>query len=121
MIHSKTLQGNPNLFVFLPIFYIAWSDTVLTPGEISTLQNLIEGQSWLKDKEKKFLLEQLDPASPPSPDEFKSWLVEIKKVLSSTAPDQKESLVDIGIKLAKLKGGSNWNGTFQHARESLQR
>src|SRR5690348_5093758 len=121
MIHSKNLQDNPNLFVFLPIFYVAWSDTVLTPAEISTLQNLIEGQSWLKGDEKKFLLEQLDPASPPSPDDFKSWLIEIKKVLNPTSTEQNESLVEIGIRLAKLKGGANWNGTLPQAKESLQK
>ncbi len=95
MINSKTLKDNPNLFVFLPIFYVAWSDTVLTPTEVSTLQNIINGQSWLTPGEKKFLLEQLDPASPPSPDELKNWLTEIKKVLGPTSTDQTGGLVYI--------------------------
>ncbi len=119
MINSPALKNNPNLFVFLPIFYVAWSDEVLTPGEISTLQKLINGQSWLKPEEKIFLREQLNPASPPSADEFKNWLVEIKKVLSLTSTE-KDGLVDIGIKLAMLKGGTDVPASSTQARASLQ-
>lgn len=121
MIHLKHLKENPDLYAFLPIFYVAWSDTLLTPAETSTLKDFIESQSWLKEADKAILLRQLNPASPPSPDEFKSWLAEIKKVLDPLSPDKSDSLVDIGLKLAQLHAGGRLNDSLQQARESLHK
>src|SRR5688572_22233578 len=98
MIHTRQLNDNPNLYVFLPLFYMVWSDAVLTPGELRSLQNLISSQNWLKEEEKKFLLDQLNPGTPPSPDEFKNWLTEIKKVLNVEGTGKRDSLVEIGIR-----------------------
>lgn len=102
MLTSKALGNNPNLYVFLPIFYMVWSDAVLTPSEVDTMRNLVDQQDWLTAGEKTFLLDQLNPASPPSPDELKDWLVEIQKVTGKRSPDKQESLVDIGEKLVQL-------------------
>lgn len=118
MINAKPLNDNPSLYVFLPIFYTVWSDAILTPSEVAALQKLITDQDWLKAEEKKFLLGQLDPSSPPTPDDFKDWLEEIKKVLTGSS-ESRESLVDIGIKLAQLHGGST-NGALEKVKSSLQ-
>jgi acyl-CoA oxidase len=119
MIHAKPLKDNPNLYVFLPIFYVVWSDALLTPSEIATLQGLINNQQWLTPDERKFLLTQVDPSSPPSPDDFKEWLSEIKKVVSRSE-DERQSLIDIGIKLAALNGNGKTSHTLHDARKSLQ-
>jgi acyl-CoA oxidase len=119
MLQSKPLKDNPNLFVFLPIFYIVWSDALLTPAEISTLQRLIKSQDWLKDEEKKFLLEKVRPADQPSADELKSWLDEIRQVLDPELPEKNESLVDIGIKLAQLHRGATTIDSLKSALHSL--
>lgn len=102
MLQSAFVKENPNLYVFLPVLYIVWSDAVLTPTEIKSLQQLIEDQAWLKSEEKKFLLSFLNPSSPPGAEQIKNWLAEIRKV--ELLPEKKESLIDIGIKLAKLHG-----------------
>jgi len=120
-MNDTVLKQNPNLYVFLPIFYMVWSDAVLTPSEINTLRSLIDQQTWLKAEEKKFLYDQLNPSSPPSPDEFRHWLEEIKKVLNPASTDQKESLVDIGIRLAEFHSANTTNNGLSHARESLSR
>jgi acyl-CoA oxidase len=119
MINAKPLKDNPNLYVFLPIFYVVWSDALLTPSEIATLQGLINNQQWLTPDERKFLLTQVDPSSPPSPDDFKEWLSEIKKVVSGSV-DEHQSLIDIGIKLATLNGNGKTLHILQDARKSLQ-
>ncbi len=119
MINATQLKQNPNLYVFLPIFYMVWSDAVLTPSEVNTLHALIDQQNWLKDEEKKFLLEQLHPSSPPSPDEFRNWSEEIKRVLNPAENSQKKSLVDIGIKLAELHNSDLSKNELTNARESL--
>lgn len=119
MIQAKPLKDNPNLYVFLPIFYVVWSDAILTPSEVATLHGLINNQQWLTADERKFLLTQIDPSSPPSPDDFKAWLAEIQKVVSGSA-EERQSLIDIGVKLAALNGNGKTLDTLQDARQSLQ-
>jgi acyl-CoA oxidase len=117
MLHSEVLKANPRLFIFLPVFYVVWSDALLTPAEITSLQDLIEKQSWLTNNEKTILLNQLNPSLPPSPEEFKNWLAEIQKVLNPESASKSDGLIDIGIKLAKLHQANN---NFKEAHDSLQ-
>ena len=117
MLHSTQLKDNPSLYVFLPIFYTVWSDAVLTPSEIATLEGLVQSQTWLTETEKNFLLAQLDPASPPSPDELMNWHEEIKKVAEQS--DAKDSLVDLGIKLAAKYGNGKVSESLTKAKASL--
>lgn len=119
MLHSNLVKANPNLHVFLPILYMVWSDAVLTPSEIKTIKDLIDGQRWLKQEEKKLLFEQLNPSSPPSPDEFKNWLAEIRKASDQVSPDEQVRLIDIGIKLALLHGNGSMNDSLEQAKQSL--
>ncbi len=119
MLNSPLLKANPNLYVFLPLLYTVWSDAVLTPSEIKTLKALIDGQAWLKKEEKDFLLGQLDPASPPTPDEFKNWLAEIKRSADLVTPAADVMLVDIGINLAQLHGDGSLNPSLAQAKESM--
>jgi len=99
---------------------MVWSDAVLTPSELATIHSLIDRQDWLTSEEKAFLLEQVNPALPPSPDELKDWYAEIQKVTGTKPPDKKESLVDIGIKLAELHSPGAANA-FSRSRSSLSR
>ncbi|MBS1682005.1 MAG: acyl-CoA dehydrogenase family protein [Bacteroidetes bacterium] len=101
MLTSTQLKSNPSLFVFLPLFYTVWSDAVLTPSEIATIEGLIESQQWLSADEKTFLRSQVNPASPPSPDDLLSWKEEIKKAADQTTG---KSLVDIGFQLVRNHG-----------------
>jgi acyl-CoA oxidase len=119
MLQSPQLKSNPSLHLFLPLFYMVWSDAVLTPSEIKAIKDCIEKQKWLKDDEKKFLLEQLNPASPPSPDEFREWLAEIRKASHTISPSSNPKLVDIGIALAQLHATTPLNGALKEAKESL--
>jgi len=119
MINTRILNEHPNLYVFLPVFYVAWSDTVLSPSEMIVIQKLIDGQSWLKPTEKELLQQQLNPATPPSPDDYKNWLNEIKQVLNP-AMDQNGSLIDMGVELAQRHGAALTDTSLQQARTSLQ-
>jgi len=118
MINTRILNENPTLYVFLPVFYVAWSDTVLSPSEITVIQKLIDGQLWLKPSEKELLHQQLNPATPPSPDEYKNWLNEITQVVNPT--NQNGSLIDMGIELAQRHGAALTDTSLQQARTSLQ-
>lgn len=115
MINTPQVQSNPNLLVFLPIFYTVWSDAVLTPTELQSLHSVIDNQSWLTSDERKFLYGQLNPSTPPGSDELKRWLEEIRKV----QPDSQSSLVDIGIRLAGLHAKNGSAAVLQNAKSSL--
>lgn len=117
MLQSQQLTNNPSLYVFLPLFYTVWSDAVLTPSEVTTLEGLVNSQAWLTESERKFLLTQLDPASPPSTDELMRWREAIRTVVDA---NQRTSLVDLGIKLANHHGnGSTNNEALTKAKPSL--
>jgi acyl-CoA oxidase len=119
MLDSNYLKSNPNLYVFLPLLYTVWSDAVLTPSEVATLEGLIQSQSWLTDNERNFLKSQLDPTAPPSPDDLLNWRDEIRKVAGqSGAPD---SLVDLGIRLAALHGNGSISATLIEAKPDLSK
>ena len=117
MITSQELAKNPSLYVFLPLFYTVWSDAVLTPAEYAALEEMINGQAWLTAEERKFLLNQLNPATPPSPDALMDWRDEITKVADNA--DKTESLIDLGIKLATLHGNGATKELLKNARPAL--
>lgn len=102
MLHSPQLKSNPSLFVFLPLFYTVWSDAILTPSEMATIEGLINSQQWLSKDEHDFLINQLNPANPPTADDLMDWKEEIKNGADLT---DGKSLVDIGIKLIELHHG----------------
>ncbi len=106
MTTSPLLKANPNLYVFLPLFYMVWEDAVLTPSEVKKIREIIDLQDWLTGEERVFLLEQINPVTPPSSDELKTWLTEIQQVRSQLSAETKDSLVDIGIKLVSLHSPS---------------
>ncbi len=120
MVGEKLFHENPTLYAFLPLFYMVWADAVLTPSEIKRVHKLLEKQEWLSDDEREFLLSYLDPVSPPSPNQLKSWLKEIRKTSDHLSPEMKSSLVEIGIKLAQINARSGTEATLDSARKPLQ-
>ncbi len=119
MIDSNYLKSNPNLFVFLPMFYTVWSDAVLTPSELATLEGFIRNQDWLSQDERSFLLQQLNPANPPSVDQLRQWREEIKKVVGP--PGTRNTLADLGMKLAGLYSNGTVNQSLEKVRADLGR
>ena len=73
---------NSTLKAFIPLFYLVWSDDLLTEKEFSTLKNFITLQNWLSTKDQELLLSKLDAKNPPSRVVLNSWKAEIEAVLS---------------------------------------
>ncbi len=103
MIHSEQLDKNPKLFLFLPMYYTLWADSILTSVEQNTMNSLLKCQKWLSDSELKFLLEYLNPNKQVKPKELKEWK---QKILTADISKHK-TLTDLGLNLVKL----NSNGT----------
>ncbi|RFS13540.1 acyl-CoA dehydrogenase [Emticicia sp. C21] len=90
---------NTKLKAFLPLFYIVWSDDLLTQKELSTLKQFIDDQSWLSQSEQKQLMAEVDITSPPSRQQLAQWKAEIEEGLKAL-PDAKD-IFDISVWLAK--------------------
>lgn len=117
MLTSSTIRNNPNLYIFLPLLYTVWKDAILTPGEILIINGIIKEQDWLSEDEKIFLQGQLNPASPPTSDQLKSWLEEIRSVKLS--PEENESLADVGVRLAAKHLNGSKKEVLEKAARSL--
>jgi acyl-CoA oxidase len=120
MIDSPIVKSNPTLLVFVPILYTVWSDSILTPSEVSTLEGLIDSQSWLTDAERKFLASKINPSNPPSVDELMAWKAAISEVTDKN--NTNETLVSLGIRLSNFHGnGNGTNETLTKARPTLEK
>lgn len=93
---------SPNLLAFLPMLYVAWADTVLTPSEIEAINQKIEQQNWLSNDEKNTLHNWLDPKYPPSDELLKNWMNTIRKAGEKLDKIEKKSLLDFGLEIADL-------------------
>lgn len=117
MIDSPIVKNNPKLLVFVPLFYTVWSDSILTPSEISVLEGLLTSQDWLSEQERKFLLSKIDPKQPPSVDELNGWKTAIAQITQQS--QTKETLANLGIRLASLQGNGTVSETLDKARPAL--
>lgn len=116
MIKSNWLEDNPNLYTFLPLFYVVWSDNVLTDDELKVLQNRIHNQKWLSESEKDFLFRQINPQIPPTPYELKKWLQAVQKVpLLPT-----DTLAEIGRKTVAFYSGKNVDPEVGRTLEGIE-
>ncbi|RYU92732.1 acyl-CoA dehydrogenase family protein [Emticicia agri] len=90
---------NTKLKAFLPLFYIVWSDDLLTQKELSTLKQFIDDQTWLSQQEQKQLMAKVDIATPPSRQQIAEWKTEIEAGLQAL-PEAKD-IFDISVWLAE--------------------
>ncbi len=116
MIKSDWLKENPNLYIFLPLFYVVWSDNVLTDDELEVLQNRINRQDWLSESEKDFLFRQVNPQNPPTPYELKKWLEAVHKVPLLPA----DNLAEIGSKTAAFYSGKPVSDEIRKTLEGIE-
>ncbi|TDE43206.1 acyl-CoA oxidase [Flavobacterium rhamnosiphilum] len=90
---------NSKLKAFIPLFYLVWSDDLLTQKEFITLQDFIRSQSWISEKEKGFLFSKVAISSPPSRGQLADWKAEIEQIIQEK-PSIK-SIFDISIVLSE--------------------
>ncbi|MFT5254128.1 MAG: acyl-CoA oxidase [Flavobacteriales bacterium] len=83
---------------FFPLFYLVWSDDLLTLSEFTTLKNFIEAQEWLKEDERKLLLSKIDISNPPTRDDISNWKSKIEQTTAEN-PDIK-SIYEIAVALS---------------------
>lgn len=64
----------PGMLSILPILYVAWSDTVLSPSEMNLIHEQINQMPHLTPGEKKALINWADPTAPPGEEVFREWV-----------------------------------------------
>jgi len=113
---------SPGIQSLLPLFYIAWADRVLSPSEVRLLEKKIAGLDFLEPADKMLLKEWCSPAKPPSRELFQHWKIVLKNALSALPEDSRQSLVDLGLEMAKRsarqKDGVHW--TAAETRRALE-
>jgi acyl-CoA oxidase len=123
MLQSEFIKNNPDLYLFLPVLYVIWSDALLTPSEMEAVHKAISNQRWLTDTEKEFLFSLTKPDAQPAPDELRDWHQLIRKVIGPSTIEKHETLIQIGTRLAKeFKGPLKFvtaNGSLEEMEKAL--
>ena len=106
-------QFSPGVLSVLPLFYVGWSDSVLSPTEIKLIHRTLETFDFLTPEDITYLKKYTDPKFPPPPEVFKSWLLSIKEGSDLIEDGYKSSLVELGIKMATagspIHDDTDWN------------
>lgn len=98
--NSTTIyMKNTKLQAFIPLFYLVWSDDLLTQKEFATIQKFISDLSWLSPEEKQLLLSRLDISNPPSRSELTQWKLDIEKSIQNK--EDIKSIFDIAVALSE--------------------
>jgi acyl-CoA oxidase len=101
--NSKLSSGVLSL---LPLFYIGWSDSVLSPSEMELIHKKIKALGFLTVEDKAYLIRYTDPRNPPSDAVFKEWL-EILRFEAAKLPEgSRQTLAQLGLDMAKANATS---------------
>ncbi|MFH6948669.1 acyl-CoA dehydrogenase [Flavobacterium sp. FlaQc-51] len=90
---------NTKLQAFTPLFYLVWSDDLLTQKEFTTIQKFINDLTWLSPEEKQELVSRLDISNPPSRNELTQWKLDIEKSIQNKTDIK--SIFDIAVALSE--------------------
>lgn len=91
------------LHAFTPLFYLVWSDDLLTQKEFQTLRDFIQSQNWLSDEDQEFLLSKIDISNPPSREQLTQWKFELEQII------QKEPSINSIFDLVKSLSNNDKN------------
>lgn len=91
----------PGILTMLPMFYVGWSDSVLSPSEIALIHDRLSKADFLTEAEKEYLITYTDPKYPPSEAIFKEWVEVLRENAHDLEGIEKKSLVQLGIEMAQ--------------------
>ena len=90
---------NTTLQAFTPLFYLVWSDDLLTQKEFATIQKFINDLTWLSPEEKQQLLQRVDISNPPARNELAQWKLDIERSIQNK--EDIKSIFDIAEALSE--------------------
>ena len=96
----------------IPLFYVGWADSVLSPSEIRLIQQKINELPFLTDEDRQLIKIWSNPANPPDEQLFKHWVNLITRAANRLPGDSRQTLVDLGLEMARqsadFKGELHW-------------
>ncbi|MBN8678553.1 MAG: acyl-CoA dehydrogenase family protein [Chitinophagales bacterium] len=102
MDSSQTFS--PGVLSLLPLFYVGWSDSVLSPTEMEAIHGRLETMDFLTESDKAYLIRHTDPRNPPSEAVFKEWLQVLRAEAHKLPADRKQTIAQLGLDIAKAGG-----------------
>ncbi|MCH7887074.1 MAG: acyl-CoA dehydrogenase family protein [Candidatus Marinimicrobia bacterium] len=99
----KSEEYTAGILAFLPIFYVAWADGLLTQSGIRAIGEKIKEQNWLNESEKSTLNGWLNPSTPPASSVLISWLLTIKENARNIPESSRETLASLGQEIARIE------------------
>jgi len=98
---------DPRLLALLPLIYVAWSDSELTPAEIGVIAERVGKLDWRAEAKRSVVERWLNPEMPPGPDELHVLLSIVRRLARDLPESERRSLADLGIELARASGGGD--------------
>lgn len=94
-----SFNNDPKLSIYLPYFYYAWQDSIITKKEFEALDKHINVQDWLTKTEKRYLVSNIDYNSPPSRTELISW----KNKIDNALGQRPKTMMQLGVLTANAE------------------
>ncbi|MFN8357351.1 MAG: acyl-CoA dehydrogenase [Spirosomataceae bacterium] len=92
---------SPGILSVLPIIYVGWSDSVLSPSEMRAIQAFIETIPHLTDQDKQYLKLCTDQRKPPSKETFAEWTKVLQQHVQKLDLSERKNLFEIGLSMAQ--------------------
>lgn len=96
---------SPSVLSVLPLFYIGWNDSVLSPSELKTIHKVLDKMTFLTPDELRYLKEHSRPGKPPSMDTFRLWKESLQEYAQSLSKGRLKDLAELGVEIAKASSG----------------
>jgi acyl-CoA oxidase len=98
---------DPRLLALLPLVYVAWSDSDLTPAEIGDIAEHVDRLDWGGEAKRGVVERWLNPSVPPGPAALRALLTVVRGLASDLPDSERRSLAELGIELARASGGGD--------------
>ncbi len=98
---------SPGVLTLLPLYYVGWADSILSPSEIKLIHEQINKLDFLSKNDQKLLRQWSDPGKPPSRKLFREWSLLIRNAASRLPINDRKSLVNLGLEMAKQSATSD--------------
>jgi len=113
---------SPGVQCLMPLFYVAWSDRMLSPSEVRFLQEKVRELDFLAPEEQAIIQQWSDPTRPPSRELFKHWEIELRQAAKQLPDEGRNSLVDLGLAMVRQNGSLETEAHYlsPKVRETLE-
>lgn len=101
---TETPSTDSRILPFLPMLYVAWADGDLESDEIGEIRSRLSSAEGLESPCRRYLESWLDAARPPSARDLRTLLSTLRVSADRLSSDEKLSLVDLGVELARANG-----------------